>query len=159
MQFKQKLLCLIATSLALPALAQYVWLDENGVKQFSDMPPPKSIPNNRILKSPNKAAITGISDATSDSEPTKKTSSIADQNEEYNKRKAKQAEEDKKAQAAKQVADAKAANCEKARAYQRALDEGIRITQTDNSGNRNYMTDEQRASESAKNKAALEDCK
>src|SRR5205823_1792862 len=37
------------------AQAQYVWLNERGVKQFSDMPPPASVPENRILKSPGAA--------------------------------------------------------------------------------------------------------
>jgi hypothetical protein len=34
------------------ALAQYVWLDEKGTKQFSDRPPPPNVPDSRILKSP-----------------------------------------------------------------------------------------------------------
>ena len=35
------------------AIAQYVWLDEHGVKQFSDVAPPGNIPEKRILKQPH----------------------------------------------------------------------------------------------------------
>ena len=35
--------------------AQYVWLNDKGVKQYSDMPPPAAVPNQRILKSPGPA--------------------------------------------------------------------------------------------------------
>ena len=48
--------CALLAALAAPALAQYVWLDEKGVKQYSDMPPPASVPTNRILKQPGGSA-------------------------------------------------------------------------------------------------------
>ena len=32
------------------ALAQYVWVDDKGNKQYSDTAPPASVPKNRILK-------------------------------------------------------------------------------------------------------------
>ena len=34
------------------ALAQYIWLDSKGVKQYSDRPPPPSVPTSKILKAP-----------------------------------------------------------------------------------------------------------
>lgn len=43
-----------AGAIALPALAQYAWLDARGVRQFSDRPPPPSVPDHRILKAPGK---------------------------------------------------------------------------------------------------------
>lgn len=50
-----------AGAIALPAQAQYVWLDARGVRQFSDRPPPPSVPDSRILKGPGKPStvITG----------------------------------------------------------------------------------------------------
>ena len=36
---------LALASFATAAVAQYVWLDEKGTKQFSDMPPPASVSN------------------------------------------------------------------------------------------------------------------
>ncbi|BBB67028.1 hypothetical protein UNDYM_2775 [Undibacterium sp. YM2] len=37
------------------AHAQYVWIDDKGNKQFSDLPPPKSVPKDKILKAPGGA--------------------------------------------------------------------------------------------------------
>src|SRR5450830_65277 len=34
------------------AAAQYLWVDAKGIKQFSDQPPPPSIPLKNILKAP-----------------------------------------------------------------------------------------------------------
>ena len=44
---------LLCTSLS---HAQWVWLDEKGLKQFSDRPPPNSVPQKRILKQPAQTA-------------------------------------------------------------------------------------------------------
>ena len=43
---------LIAGVVSHAALAQYAWVDERGVRQYSDQPPPKSIPKARILQQP-----------------------------------------------------------------------------------------------------------
>ena len=43
---------LIAGVVSHAALAQYAWIDERGVRQYSDQPPPKSIPTARILHQP-----------------------------------------------------------------------------------------------------------
>ena len=37
---------------ALPAHAQYSWVDEHGTRVFSDQPPPPNVPAKRILKAP-----------------------------------------------------------------------------------------------------------
>lgn len=34
------------------AQAQYMWIDDKGLKQFSDRPPPPSVPLKHILKAP-----------------------------------------------------------------------------------------------------------
>src|SRR5471030_2362506 len=41
-------------ALSAQALAQYIWLDEKGIKHLSDRPPPPSVPDQRILKAPGK---------------------------------------------------------------------------------------------------------
>ena len=46
------LLGLLAGVVSHAALAQYAWTDERGVRQYSDQPPPKSIPKARILHQP-----------------------------------------------------------------------------------------------------------
>ncbi|MEO6921201.1 MAG: DUF4124 domain-containing protein [Collimonas sp.] len=157
---------LVLLSLATSALAQFVWLDEKGVKQYSDMPPPASVPSKRILKTPGQSLPRGVaeaSDSTTDGAPDAKAApaappTIAEQDAAYQKRKAEQAEKSKKAaQEAKQASD-KAENCARARANQRTLDSGTRIAQTDASGQRSYMNDDQRAKQNADNRQVLNDC-
>ncbi|HVL74811.1 MAG TPA: DUF4124 domain-containing protein, partial [Noviherbaspirillum sp.] len=47
---------LMLATFATAVQAQYVWVDERGRKQFSDMPPPASVPAHRILKQPGVPA-------------------------------------------------------------------------------------------------------
>ncbi len=144
------------------AFAQYVWLDEKGVKQYSDTPPPMSVPNSRILKAPGKisAAPTpqeGAAPAQDADQP--KPVTTASKNEEFNKRRADQAEKEKKAAEEQRIASDKSKNCERARSYQRSLESGVRIATTDAKGEKSYMTDEQRAKDLAEAKRATTDCK
>jgi hypothetical protein len=151
---------------ATAAMAQYVWLNEKGVKQYSDVPPPASVPNSRILKSPGgmpraddaaQAVETDAGTGEADQKPAPK--SIAEQNAEFEKRRAEQAEKDKKAaEQAKQAADQKK-NCALARDYKRALTSGQRISRLNAAGERVYMSDQERAQEERENQRALADCK
>ncbi|MBS0307625.1 MAG: DUF4124 domain-containing protein, partial [Proteobacteria bacterium] len=47
---KRILLALAVCGFTASAMAQYIWLDDKGVKQYSDTPPPASVPKKRILK-------------------------------------------------------------------------------------------------------------
>lgn len=151
------------SALLLPpaALAQYVWLDEKGTKQFSDMPPPSSVPRSRILKQPGSAPPAATQEtgeekpaAAPKSEPT-----LAEKNAEFRKRRSEQAEKEKKAaeEAARTAQNAK--NCERAQEYQRSLESGERIFRTDKNGERAYLSDEQRAQEARDNRRVLAECK
>lgn len=158
----------VLLGLATSALAQFIWLDEKGVKQYSDMPPPASVPSKRILKTPGQTLQRGAASQEAGNDTTDGAAdvsatpaappTVAEQEAAYQKRKAELAEKNKKAaQEAKQASD-KAVNCARARANQRTLDSGIRITQTDASGQRSFMNDDQRAKQAADNRAALNDC-
>jgi hypothetical protein len=164
---------LATLSLAVAAHAQYVWLDEKGVKQYSDMAPPASVPQSRILKVPGSASRSPLpsgSDAAADkadtsaggtaaSAKTKLPMTTAEQNADFLKRKTEQAEKDKKsADKAKLDAD-KTRNCERAREYSRALESGERITRTGKSGERYFLNDDQRAQESRETRRVLDECK
>lgn len=147
------------------ALAQYVWVDEKGVRQFSDMSPPASVPANRILKQPgvpSRAALPEESSAAIDASgagAAKPPKTITEQNAEYKKRRAEQAEKEKKAaEEAKLTAD-KARNCERARDYRRSLESGERIMRADHNGERTFLTDEQRAQEIRDTRQILDSCK
>ncbi|AIY42563.1 putative transmembrane protein [Collimonas arenae] len=159
---------LVLLSLATSALAQFVWLDEKGVKQYSDMPPPASVPTKRILKTPGQSLPRGVaeaSDSATDGAQDAKAApaqaappTIAEQDAAYQKRKAEQAEKNKKAAQEAKLASDKAENCARARANQRTLDSGTRIAQTDANGQRSYMNDDQRAKQNADNRQVLNDC-
>lgn len=146
---------LLAGLFSTGAMAQFVWIDAHGQKQFSDTPPPGDIPANHILKQPHRAAAAGVAtapkedaaataDSGKDKEPPK---TLADQNADFKKRKAEAAEkEKKKADEEKKVAT-KADNCKHAKEYLDTLKSGARIQKTDGSGERSYMSDDDRAKE------------
>lgn len=150
---------------ATAAMAQYVWLNEKGVKQYSDVPPPASVPNNRILKSPggvpraDSAAQADAGAGNSEAEQKPAGKSIAEQNAEFEKRRAEQAEKDKKAAEEAKKAAARKKNCALARDYNRALTSGQRISRLNAAGERVYMNDEERAQEERDNQRSLADCR
>lgn len=147
------------------AWAQYIWIDDKGTKQFSDMPPPASVPKSRVLKQPGKtssSAEAAPTSATGDSganDTAKAPPSLAERNAEFNKRRAEQAEKEKKAAEEAQAARDKAKNCENARNYQRALESGVRLASTDKNGERVYIGDDQRNRELQETNRVLANCK
>lgn len=162
---------LVALSFTASAQAQYVWLNEKGTKQYSDMPPPASVPNNRILKAPSQT-LRALPPSASENEETsdaagqnsmsakdKAPLTIAEKNADFQRRKMEQAEKDKKADEQAKYAAAKAKNCERAGLYQRSLQAGERIARNDKNGERYFLNDQQRAEEMQENKRILDDCK
>lgn len=156
----------VAAGLALLAFtcaasAQYVWIDEKGSKQFSDMPPPASVPKSKILRQPGSAAAPAETApaAEAGNNAAKAPPTLAERNAEYNKRRTEQAEKEKKAAAEVQAARDKERNCENARTYQRALQSGQRIASTDKNGERVFMSDEQRQREMQETSRTLSGCK
>jgi hypothetical protein len=150
------------------AMAQYLWIDDKGVKQLSDRPPPPNIPEKRILKAPGKqlfnpnAPAEAEPDAAPASAPpaeAKRPPTLAERNADYNKRKAEAAEAEKKAADAAQRKADLAANCDGARNNQLALDQGIRIGNYDKNGERGFMNDQEREDLRKKTQKVLADCK
>jgi hypothetical protein len=159
-------------SFASLACAQYVWLDEKGGKQYSDMPPPASIPQKQILKQPGHSrsgpqyssdnGTDNADNAAKNASASDKASvpmTTAEKNADFQKRKAKQAEQEAKAAEETKNAAAKAKNCENARSYYRSLTSGERIATTDKNGERSYLGDDQRAKEAKDAQNILNDCK
>ncbi|MEV4778120.1 DUF4124 domain-containing protein [Burkholderia sp. LMU1-1-1.1] len=169
------LLSLLLAGIAPTAPAQYMWLDNNGVKQLSDRPPPPSVPAKRILKAPGRPAFnpntfpTEAADTPAmpaypveTSQPAnaglKAAPTLAERNQAFNKRRADAAAAERKtADDAQQKADA-AANCEAARQNQRALDQGMRLANIDKNGERTIMSDQERAELGKKNQKVLAGC-
>lgn len=157
-------LAAVLLALSSQALAQYLWIDERGVKQLSDRPPPPNIPDKNILKAPGKPLFNPYAPAP-DEQPAdapdnkaKAQPTLGERNADFNKRKAEAA------QAAQKTADearrkaAEQSNCEAARNNQRALDEGLRMTTYDKDGQRIVMGDAERAELAKKTRQALANC-
>ena len=163
--FKRLTVAILLASCASAALAQYVWLNEQGVKQYSDTPPPASVPNSKILKTPRgsvqaSAPAKTAEETVSEGNAAKKTpETTAEKNADYNKRKAEQAEKDKEAEQKTKLAADKKKNCEQASDYKRVLDSGERVSSMDKSGERYFLSDEQRAQAARDTNRALEGCK
>jgi hypothetical protein len=158
------------SGLAAAASAQYIWIDEKGVKQFSDMPPPPSVPQRRILKGPasgQRQAAQTVPDPAADDSAAANTASakskapmtMAEKNAEFQKRRAEQAEKEKKDAEQAKLAAEKKKSCERTRSYGRALESGERIVHADKNGERAYLTEEQRMQEIRDVQRVLNDCK
>lgn len=147
------------------AIAQYVWLDDKGIKQYSDMPPPATVPNKRILKSAAPAPEAQALDVATGSEnavaavKAQLPLTTAEKNADFQKRRLEQAEKDKKAADAAQRTADKNKNCERASAYQNALESGQRVSQQGKDGQRAYLSDANRALELRDTKRILSECK
>ena len=137
--------------------AQYIWVDENGRKQFSDQPPPVTIPAHNILKSAPQLAPTNNTPSAS-STPIKQQESLAEKNMAYQKRRDAQIAQQQKDMQEAQAATAKADTCKRAQAYKQGLDSGSRISQVDEKGIRSFMTDEQRTAAQAETNKLIQDC-
>ena len=147
--------------------AQYVWVDANGTKQFSDRPPPPGIPAKNIIKQPGgSAARAGEAPAipapaaAPAAADDKIPPSLADREADYRKRTKAKEEAEKKASTAAAAKTRNKVACEEARTYKRTLEQGTRVTTTNKKGEDSVMDDAQRASELARaNKAIAEVCK
>lgn len=150
------------------AQAQWVWLNERGIKQLSDQPPPSSVPNSRILKAPRgqmpeplttapaaeAPAAEGEATPAPDSKPKAKPT-LAERNADYNKRRSETAaaEQKNREEGERQTDNAK--NCESIRANQRVLESGERVANYDKNGGRSFISDEQRAQQIKRNQHML----
>ncbi|CAN5382985.1 hypothetical protein BH11PSE11_BH11PSE11_26830 [soil metagenome] len=166
--FKPVAVAVLLSSLASLACAQYVWLNENGVKQYSDSPPPKTVPRDRVLKEPGmraKPTMEAAQEGEKSAAPAADTSSsaspmsLAEKNAEFLKRRQEQAKKDAKAAEADKLAAEQARDCERAKSYKQSLESGVRIANNDKNGERVFMSDEKRAQELSEVRNTMERCK
>ena len=163
--------CALMTLMTVATLAQaqYVWLDEKGIKQLSDRPPPPSVPASKILKAPraNRQALApGESEAPDQAgaaaqatAPARTAPTTSERNADFQKRKAEAVQlEQKTAREASQKAE-RAGNCDSARQNQRLLDSGRPMTSIDKNGERVFLSDTERALQAKNTQRMLADCK
>lgn len=162
------LVMLCASSLfSANALAQWQWTDAQGRKVYSDLPPPVSVPADRIVKQPGpaKAAAQAAPPAAGPaaaSPPALRGNGI--DAELQAKKNAEEAEKAKREQAQtdaqeKKQAQARQDNCTRAKAAQTALTDGRLIAHTNAQGERVFMDDAARAAERQRAQNAItSDC-
>lgn len=132
------------------ALAQYSWIDEKGVKQFSDQPPPTSIPKKNILKFSGKPLESQDSESDLNNSMPKSVKSpenAAEKEVAYKKRHDETMAKEKKEAEDSKAAAVKSDSCKRMREYKSSLDSGQRIPQIDSNGNKSFMTDDKRTQE------------
>lgn len=166
-------LCLLAFS----AAAQWVWMDKEGRKVFSDRAPGAEIPQKSILKQPGKRAPVpepANPDDASASPTALATASAAaragasasgapkpggkDKELDDKKKQAEAAEAAKAKAEAEKATQAKAENCERAKRNLATLKSGVRLQRTDAKGEREYIDDKARASETARIEGIISGC-
>jgi len=146
-------LCLLCAGLA-GAQTQWKWRDAAGRIQYSDRPPPASVPDKSILARPlatpaNTSPTPAASAPTSAAAPA----SAAPGNKavepalEEKRRQAAAAEAAKRQAEEDKLARQRQENCLRARDYARSLESGQRITRTNAQGEREFLDDAQRARE------------
>src|SRR5690606_26411011 len=84
------------------AWAQWAWRDTNGTVQYSDTPPPSSVPQERLVRQPGASAASQ-SGAAASSSPA--TPGWVEQNAEFMKRREQRQEQAKKEKEQKQMAE------------------------------------------------------
>ena len=141
--------------------AQYAWIDEKGVRHFSDQPPPTSTPASKILKAPRgtqpatDAPPAAPAPAAAAVAPAKAAPTLAEREADYQKRRAQGQEDEKKAAIAKKDADDRRANCAAANRDKAQLESGRRLRTQQNI----VMTEQEKAQEQANVARVLNDCK
>ena len=154
----------LACSVPLVAGAQtWQWRDEAGRKVFSDLPPPASVPANRILQRPGQrpgqpdaqpqaqaqatdspavAAMAASGPKAAASGPSGKDKAL-----EEAKKQAEAIEAAKKKAEEAKLAQAQSDNCRRARSGKADLTSGIRIARANAKGEREIMDDKARDTE------------
>ncbi|OON62688.1 hypothetical protein B0920_04395 [Massilia sp. KIM] len=150
--------------LAASAHAQYVWIDANGTRQYSDRPPPPGTPQSRILKTPGRQALAPQrqqpAPEPAQAAPAPKASpTLAEQESAYKERVKQRAEQEQKEAAEAARKRDVAARCEAARETQAQMASGIRIARVGQDGQRSYMTDEEKAARAAQASKVLSECR
>lgn len=168
---KNALACILLHAAAGVACAQFVWIDASGNRQYSDQPPPASVPKNKILKEPaltlrsttppppGPAATTGAPATPTVAPAAKGPMTTAEKNIDFTRRQNERVEKDKKAADEAKEAAAAAKNCERAQAYAQSLKSGERVSTTDKNGEKGFLSDEKRAQEIGETRKLLEGCK
>ncbi len=161
-----------ALACSTPAAAQWAWRDSAGRMVYSDVPPPSSIQARDIVRQP-PATPAPRSDvmpeaqsetpAEAKAQPEAPQAAAQPRAPTYVEREIESRKRQQQLAAAEKKAadeDARKAqiaeNCERLRAYQRALEGGFRVARLNAAGQQEFLDDAARASETERTRAQIE---
>ncbi|HWI79104.1 MAG TPA: DUF4124 domain-containing protein [Ramlibacter sp.] len=160
---------LLGLACALPALslAQWQWIDKGGHKVFSDQSPPADVPAQNILRRPGSKGVpaAAVEPASAASQAVKTAPSAPkitgkDKDLQEKKKQAEAADAEKKKAQEEEIARVRADNCARAKRSKVTFDSGVRISTTNDKGEREIMDDAARASETKRiERIIATDCK
>lgn len=154
--FRSALVAAMALSVLLPAQAQWKWRDAQGRIQYSDRPPPHSVPDKDVLARPSAQTMAAPPPAAPASGPASAVMpGVRDPQLEARKRQGEADEQAQRRAEEEKVARQRKENCERAREYARTLDSGMRIARVNAQGEREVLDDDQRAAEVAKTREVV----
>jgi hypothetical protein len=157
-------IAMLGLTLALPASAQWKWLDKHGQTQYSDLPPPAGTAEREILQRPNTGASRGspppAAPASAASGAPQLAPKAVDPELEARRKKAEQEAADKRKAEEAKVAAAQAENCTRAKSQMRTIDSGVRMTRVNAKGEREFLDDAARAAEAKRTREVMaSECK
>jgi hypothetical protein len=159
---------LLGLACALPAagFAQWQWIDKNGHKVFSDQSPPADIPAKNILRQPGvkgpAVAAEPAAPASQAAKPAASAPKLSGKEKELEDKKklAEAAEAEKKKAQQEEYAKLRADNCDRAKRSKASFDSGVRISRTNDKGEREFLDDATRAAEARRLDGIIaSDCK
>lgn len=156
----------ISLAFAAPAVAQWKWRDKANQVHVSDLPPPADVPEKDILKRPANTKLPEVGAiASAPAASAADAASTPGSNKleaEADARKAKAEQEEKAKRKATEEANAAIGkdNCARAKRQLTTIDSGIRISRTNDKGEREILDDKGRAEEAQRARSVIAaDCK
>lgn len=142
---------------SLPAQAQWKWLDSRGQTHISDTPPPRDVPDKDVLQRPDPTARKAVPAPAAAAPSAASTSArpAVDPELEERKRKAEQDQATRQKADDKKAQTARADNCQRAREQLSTMESGMRVVRVRPDGEREYLSDEQRASEAQRARSTM----
>jgi Domain of unknown function (DUF4124) len=138
----------------------YKWIDKDGRVQYTDTPPPASATKTEAKKLAAPPSPTAGSTSSAASAAAAPAKSLQERSKEFDKRRTETAEKAKKDEETEKVAKQNQERCKEANRYLSSLESGAPLVRNNDKGERTIMTDAERASETARAKAAAtESCK
>jgi hypothetical protein len=155
------LISLVACLAVVTASAQWQWVDRNGKRVFSDLPPPADVPEQNILKRPGgrAAAAAAANGASANPASAALPTAGTDKTLEERRKQLEGVEAARRKAEEERIARQKAENCAKAQQAKAALDAGGRVARMNERGEREFLDESALAAEQQRLQAMInENC-